>query len=329
MDLIEPDLKFSPSGILAPQHWGLILAEGPDAGSFLQGQLTNDVLLLPLGQARFAGYCSAKGRLMASFVVLKISAEKYLLACHQDLLQSTLKRLSMFVMRAKLKLTDVTAHYEMRGLLGNSADQACPALQSEVPWRAMQEGEGHFIKLHSAKNSGLTISRLLWLGLKDAPSSLAFLSQSLPSVTESEWQLAEVLSGISRVQTATSEAFVPQMLNYESVDGVSFKKGCYPGQEVVARSQFRGTLKRRAFIVACHSPMQVGQEVFSADDPEQACGTLASVAEYDSTPYPETAKWWGIVSMQINAASQVLHLGKPEGAELHLSALPYPLLEDI
>jgi hypothetical protein len=75
--------------------------------------------------------------------------------------------------------------------------------------------------------------------------------------------------------------------------------------------------------------MQVGQEVFSADDPEQACGTLASVAEYDSTPYPETAKWWGIVSMQINAASQVLHLGKPEGAELHLSALPYPLLEDI
>ena len=266
---------------------------------------------------------------MASFVVLKLSAEKYLLACHQDLLQSTLKRLSMFVMRAKLKLTDVTAHYEMRGLLGNTADQACPALQSEVPWRAMQEGEGYFIKLHSAKNSGLNISRLLWLGLKDAPSSLAFLGQSLPPATENEWQLAEVLAGISRVQTATSEAFVPQMLNYESVEGVSFKKGCYPGQEVVARSQFRGTLKRRAFIVACHSPMQVGQEVFSADDLDQSCGTVASVAEQDSTPNAEAAKWWGIVSMQINAASQVLHLGNPEGPELHLSALPYPLLEDI
>lgn len=329
MDLIEPDLKFSPSGCLAPQHWGLILAEGPDAGSFLQGQLTNDVLLLPVGQARFAGYCSAKGRLMASFVVLKLSAEKYLLACHQDLLQSTLKRLSMFVMRAKLKLTDVTAHYELRGLLGTTADQACPALQSDVPWRAMQEGEGHFIKLHSAKNSGLNISRVLWLGLKDAPSSLAFLDASLPSITENEWQLAEVLAGISRVQAATSEAFVPQMLNYESVEGVSFKKGCYPGQEVVARSQFRGTLKRRAFIVACHTPMQVGQEVFSADDLEQACGTVASVAENDNTTKPDTAKWWGIVSMQINAASQVLHLGNPQGPEMHLSALPYPLLEDI
>ena len=329
MDLIEPDLKFSPSGILAPQHWGLILAEGPDAGSFLQGQLTNDVLLLPVGQARFAGYCSAKGRLMASFVVLKLSAEKYLLACHQDLLQSTLKRLSMFVMRAKLKLTDVTAQYDIRGLLGTTADQACPALQSEVPWRTLQEGEGHFIKLHSAKNSGLSISRLMWIGLKDAPSSHALTDQSLPSATENEWRLAEVLSGISRVQTATSEAFVPQMLNYESVEGVSFKKGCYPGQEVVARSQFRGTLKRRAFIVSCHSAMQVGQEIFSADDLDQACGMVASVAEIDSTTHPDTAKWWGMVSMQINAASQVLHLGHPEGPELHLSALPYPLLEDI
>lgn len=329
MDLIEPDLKFSPSGILAPQNWGLILAEGPDAGSFLQGQLTNDVLLLPVGQARFAGYCSAKGRLMASFVVLKLSPEKYLLACHQDLLPSTLKRLSMFVMRAKLKLTDANAHYEMRGLLGTTADQACPALQSEVPWRALQEGEGYFIKLHNAKNSGLHISRVLWMGLKESPSSLAFLNQSLPSATENEWQLAEVLSGISSVQTATSEAFVPQMLNYESVEGVSFKKGCYPGQEVVARSQFRGTLKRRAFIVACHSPMQVGQEVFSADDLDQACGTVASVAENDNASKTEAPQWWGIVSMQINAATQVLHVGNPEGPELHLHALPYPLLEDI
>ena len=329
MDLIEPDLKFSPSGILAPQNWGLILAEGPDAGSFLQGQLTNDVLLLPVGQARFAGYCSAKGRLMASFVVLKLSPEKYLLACHQDLLPSTLKRLSMFVMRAKLKLTDANAHYEMRGLLGTTADQACPALQSEVPWRALQEGEGYFIKLHNAKNSGLHISRVLWMGLKESPSSLAFLNQSLPSATENEWQLAEVLSGISSVQTATTEAFVPQMLNYESVEGVSFKKGCYPGQEVVARSQFRGTLKRRAFIVACHSPMQVGQEVFSADDPDQACGTVASVAENDNASQTEAPRWWGIVSMQINAATQVLHAGHPEGPELHLHALPYPLLEDI
>ena len=324
MDLIEPDLKFSPSGILAPQNWGLILAEGPDAGSFLQGQLTNDVLLLPVGQARFAGYCSAKGRLMASFVVLKLSAEKYLLACHQDLLQSTLKRLSMFVMRAKLKLTDANAHYEMRGLLGTTADQACPALQSDVPWRAMQEGEGYFIKLHSAKNSGFHISRVLWMGLKESPSSLAFLNQSLPSATENEWQLAEVLSGISRVQTATSEAFVPQMLNYESVGGVNFKKGCYPGQEVVARSQFRGTLKRRLARVHSPVPLQAGQEVFTPTDPEQACATVVLCAAR-----PDGQGFDALVSGTLESMATGWHTQGLEGAALSLQPLPYALLADI
>ena len=120
MELIEPDLKFSPSGIVKPSSWGVILAEGPDAGTFLQGQLTHDVLLLPAGQARLAGYCSAKGRLMASFIVLKVSHEKFLMVCHNDLIQSIVKRLSMFVLRAKVKLTDASAHWSCIGLLGDS-----------------------------------------------------------------------------------------------------------------------------------------------------------------------------------------------------------------
>jgi folate-binding protein YgfZ len=328
MDLIEPHLKFSPSGITTPFNWGLILAEGPDAGSFLQGQLTNDVLLLPVGQARFAGYCSAKGRLMASFIVLKLSAEKFLLVCHKDLMQSTVKRLSMFVMRAKLKLSDVSEQFELRGLLGDVANQACPSLKTELPWRAHTEGQTHFIKLHSAHSSGMAVPRILWLGLKDDVSSNGFLAQPMPVLDAEEWQLAEVLSGISMVQTATSEAFVPQMLNYESVEGVSFKKGCYPGQEVVARSQFRGTLKRRAYIVASEAPMHVGQDVFAADDAEQACGTVATVAKSDGQ-HVLGAGWWGIVSMQVSAADQTLRLESANGASLQVFALPYPLLEDI
>ncbi len=329
MDPIEPDLKFSPSGMVTPPDWGVVLAEGPDVGSFLQGQLTNDVVLLPIGQARFAGYCSAKGRLMASFIVLKVSQEKYLLVCHKDLLQATVKRLSMFVMRAKAKLSDATENFELRGLLGETADLACPALKKESVWRASQEGDSFFIKLHSAQNAGIIVQRTLWIGLKDSDSCKAFLNQTLPQASTENWQLAEVLSGISMVQTATSEAFVPQMLNYESVEGVSFKKGCYPGQEVVARSQFRGTLKRRAYIVCSQHPMQVGQEVFSAEDAEQACGTVASVAKFNGINSAQVAPWWGIVSMQISALHQPLHLGDAQGPSLQVSALPYPLLEDI
>ena len=324
METIEPDLKFSPSGMLTPPDWGLILAEGPDTGTFLQGQLTNDVLLLSVGQARFAGYCSAKGRLMASFIVLKISNEKFLMICHKDLLQATVKRLSMFVMRAKVKLTDATEQYELRGFLGEAAEKACPTLISEQPWRAITDGENSFIKLHSARTDATSVTRLLWVGLKDHPHTHEFVSQTHTTVTDSDWQLAEVLSGISMVQTATSEAFVPQMLNYESVEGVSFKKGCYPGQEVVARSQFRGTLKRRAYIVSSQGPLQVGQEVFTADETEQACGTVASAASSANA-----TTWWGIVSMQITGATQALHLGNAKGPQLLVKALPYPLLEDI
>jgi folate-binding protein YgfZ len=328
MDLIEPHLKFSPSGLLVPQHWGLILAEGPDAGTFLQGQLTNDVLLLPLGQARFAGYCSAKGRLLASFVVLKISKEKYLLVCHQDLLQAMVKRLSMFVMRAKLKLSDASTLYDIRGLVGETAMLACPALKEAAPWHATQEGENYFIKLHNALNAGAEVQRLLWIGLKGDASSSAFLNQHFPNLTEEAWHLAEVLSGISMVQTATAEAFVPQMLNYESVDGVSFKKGCYPGQEVVARSQFRGTLKRRAFIVSCAAPMQVGQEIFSSEDAEQACGMVSSASKFE--PLDGVApEWWGIASLQLSATEHALQLGAAGGPKLMLKALPYALLEDL
>ena len=328
MDLIEPHLKFSPSGLLTPPHWGLILAEGPDAGTFLQGQLTNDVLLLPEGQARFAGYCSAKGRLLASFVALKISREKYLLICHQDLLQAMVKRLSMFVMRAKLKISDASALYEIRGLLGETALLACPALKEAAPWHARQEGETYFVKLHNALNAGAQVQRLIWLGLKGDASSAAFLNQPYPQITQEAWQLAEVLSGISMVQTATAEAFVPQMLNYESVDGVSFKKGCYPGQEVVARSQFRGTLKRRAFIVSCPAPMHVGQEIFSSEDAEQACGMVASVGKFE--PLEDQApEWWGIASMQLSAKEHALELGQAGGPSLALKAPPYPLLEDL
>ena len=328
MDLIEPHLKFSPSGLLTPQHWGLILVEGPDAGTFLQGQLTNDVLLLPVGQARFAGYCSAKGRLLASFVVLKLRQDKYLMLCHQDLLQVMVKRLSMFVMRAKLKLSDATTLYDFRGLLGETARLACPVLEDAPPWHAMKEGEAYFVKLHNALNAGTEVQRLIWLGLKGDASSATFLHHNHPSITEAEWLLAEVLSGISMVQTATAEAFVPQMLNYESVEGVSFKKGCYPGQEVVARSQFRGTLKRRAFIVSCSAPMQVGQEVFSSEDAEQACGMVSSASKFEPLE-GQTPEWWGIASLQLSATEHPLQLGRAGGPKLMLKSLPYALLEDL
>jgi folate-binding protein YgfZ len=141
------------------------------------------------------------------------------------------------------------------------------------------------------------------------------------------WHWLEVQSGIAMITQPIFEAFVPQMLNYESVGGVSFKKGCYPGQEVVARSQFRGTLKRRAYLVHTAGTPTVGQEVFHVLDAEQPCGLVAAVAANPSGGFD------ALVSMQTAAAADSvdgrLTLGGSTGAALMLLPLPYPLLEDI
>ncbi len=352
MPCTELLLNFHPSGTVTPAQWGVIQAEGPDAASFLQGQLTHDVLLLPVGQARFAGYCTAKGRLMASFVVLKISADKFLLICHMDVLAAMVKRLSMFVMRAKLKLTDVSAHYVLRGLVGDAVSAALPASHNPRPWAVTSSltpagtaetsvpNMNFAIHLYPAMINGSAIDRAFWIAPVDQtlPEAWSAAIAQFPLLRQEDWQLLEVLSGISMVQAATSEAFVPQMLNYESVDGVSFKKGCYPGQEVVARSQFRGALKRRAYVVSSEAPLTAGQDIFSDADKEQACGTVATAAAYlgsmrasdaTSSEVVRASSYWGIVSMQTSAAEQALHAGSADGPSLLVHPLPYPLLEDI
>ncbi|RZJ53264.1 MAG: tRNA-modifying protein YgfZ, partial [Acidovorax sp.] len=137
------------------------------------------------------------------------------------------------------------------------------------------------------------------------------------------WAWGEVRSGVATLTTPVVEAFVPQMLNYESVGGVNFKKGCYPGQEVVARSQFRGTLKRRAYVAHAASEVAVGAEVFSTNDLEQPCGTVVQVAAAPAGGFD------AIVSLQIAAAQDSLQVGAADGVALSLQPLPYALLDDI
>ncbi len=143
-------------------------------------------------------------------------------------------------------------------------------------------------------------------------------------MTSAIWLWGEVRSGVATITAPIVEAFVPQMLNYESVGGVNFKKGCYPGQEVVARSQFRGTLKRRAYLAHAQEPMQAGQEVFHESDAEQPCGLMAQAAAAPD------GGWDAIVSLQIAAAAGGrVTLGGAQGPALSLAPAPYPLLSDV
>jgi folate-binding protein YgfZ len=300
------------NGVTALSHLGVIAVEGEDAASFLQGQLTQDFVLLGEAQARLAAYCTAKGRMQASFVGFKRGPSDILLIVSRDILAPTLKRLSMFVLRAKARLRDASTEFAVYGLAGSTADQLLAGVRE--PWTRAQAGSASIVALYPADGQ----ARSLWI----APAGEA--APPGPTLSRELWLWGEVRSGVAAITAPIVEALVPQMLNYESVGGVNFKKGCYPGQEVVARSQFRGTLKRRAFLARCAGPMQAGQEVYHESDPSQPCGLVAQAA---AAPH---GGWDAIVSIQIAAAhGGALTVAGPEGPAVAVQPAPYPLLADV
>ncbi len=301
----DPSASTLPQGAVALTDWGVIRASGADAATFLHGQLTQDILHLPAATARLAGYCSAKGRLLATFVVWRRGPEDILLACSADVLPAVLKRLSMFVMRAKCRLSDASAELPLWGLAGGAAAPA-PA----AAWGCVVAGEVDFIRLPAAQIDGIEVPRALAAGP---------LAATAPALDPQAWRGLEVLSGTARVCAATSEQFVPQMVNLELVGGVNFQKGCYPGQEVVARSQYRGTLKRRAYVLQSDAPLQPGQEVFHSADPSQPAGMVVNAGSIG----PAHA---ALVELKIAALQGgSLHAGSAQGPLLRPSALPYDI----
>ena len=298
------------TGALRLTDWGLIRAQGPDAASFLQGQLTQDVAHLPADQARLAGYCSAKGRLLASFVLWRVDAETVLLACSADLLASTLKRLAMFVMRAKCKLTDVSGELALYGLAGAVAGRALGDAAPATPWGLATLGTGQAIRLPDGAGQPR------WLLAQPAATA----APALPALAADTWLWLEVQSAVARISAPTVERFVPQMINLELVGGINFQKGCYPGQEVVARSQYRGTLKRRAFVFDSDAPLAAGQEIFHSADPGQPAGqvVLAALRPGGGSSALVETKLAALDSGQ-------LHAGSAEGALLTRTTLPYTI----
>jgi folate-binding protein YgfZ len=277
-------------GAVRLTDWGVIRAAGPDAASFLQSQLTQDVLSLDARRATLAGWCSAKGRLLASFVVWRPAPEEFLLACSADLLPAALKRLTMFVLRARCKLTDASADLPLVGVASATAPPA---------WQCSDA----FIGLPAVDGT----ARALAAG--DVPA--------LPALEASAWAWLEVSSAVPRIVAATVEQFVPQMINLELVGGVNFQKGCYPGQEVVARSQYRGTLKRRAFVFDSAAAGSPGQELFHSADPAQPAGMVANAASWDG-------RHRVLAEVKLAAlGGGTLHLGAADGPVLQRVDMPY------
>ncbi|WP_211440994.1 CAF17-like 4Fe-4S cluster assembly/insertion protein YgfZ [Collimonas humicola] len=320
---LPPAVAAQPSFFAPLPELGLIAVSGEDAASFLHTQLTNDVQNLTAAQARLAGYCSPKGRLQATFLMWK-SGDNIFLQLPRELQAALQKRLQMFVMRAKAKLADATDTHAILGLAGNAAAAALapwfPALP-DAPYGKIDNQHGSLIRVADADGA----PRYQWIASPEtAIAAWPQLSGSLQALGAQAWRLSEIQAGIPQITLATQEQFVPQMVNFEVLGGVNFKKGCYPGQEIVARSQYLGKLKRRAVLASVQAVgIAAATEVFSSNDPEQPCGMIVN-AEADSA---HSSRCLLEIKLAALEGGGTVHLGSAHGAQLQFHALPYSIID--
>jgi folate-binding protein YgfZ len=303
---------------------GLIALSGEEAAHFLHNQLTNDVDHLGLTEVRLAGYCSPKGRLLATFRMWR-SGDSIILQLPREIQAGVQKRLQMFVLRSKAKLTDVTPEYVMLGLAGPAAVAALSELFSTLPaapYAKVESDAGTLIREADAFGA----PRYQWITKQEsAQRAWPALLKTLQPVAAEVWRLGDIHAGIPQITQATHEQFVPQMVNYEIVGGVNFQKGCYPGQEIVARSQYLGKLKRRMCLASITTQdATAGMEVFSEADPDQSCGMIVN-AEHRSNDAMDCLVEVKVAMMETAA----IHLGSVSGPELRFQALPYALPDPV
>lgn len=300
--------------LLPLSHMGLIRFSGPDSGAFLQGQLSSDVSKLAADAMQYSSYSTPKGRMLATFLMLR-DGEDYLLQLPASLLPAILKRLSMYVLRSKTKASDASAERVLLGVLGEgAADLLLTAFGVQVTVGHVVPVAGGLLARLSAQRFQLCLepsaAERVWRKLAEAGAQPA---------SGHRWTLADIAEGIVWVVSATQEEFVPQMANMELIDAVSFKKGCYPGQEIVARTQYLGKLKRRAYRVQLPVAAAAGDDVYSPEMHGQPSGKIALVA-------PNAAgQWEALVVAQIASVEHGLHLHSAEGPQITLLSLPYAL----
>jgi folate-binding protein YgfZ len=314
---------------------------GADALSFVQGQITNDILNLGAEQAKLAGYCTAQGRLLATMVIASLPeavGAGLIGLIRQDILTPVLKRLSMFVLRAKVKLAP--SAYSVMGV--SIAAPEVSALSEDLghtlpqsAWQVAATATGLWIcaPATSQQADGAT---LRWWWLASEAQAVAYQSLTLPYTlsTATQWHGLDITAGLPWIEAATQDLLIPQTLNLDLIEGVSFTKGCYPGQEIVARSHYRGTVKRRMHLGTIEQSaglsLNAGADIFDAQGSEQACGRVINLAEAASQPtegaHHSTSVGTAYVLFETTFDAlehNALHLGARDGAPITLLSLPY------
>jgi tRNA-modifying protein YgfZ len=306
----EPELELARIGTVAIPltDRGLIRASGEEAGLFLQNLLTNDSKSQRFEQAQYNALCTAKGRMLASFLQWR-HGQDYLLQLSGDIHAAILKKLGMYVLRSKLTLADASGDFALIGISGPDARNAVSGLGADPePLMGVAPfANGLVIRLETQRYEvaiPIEAAEAVWSSLKD----------SAQPVGSHVWRWLDIRAGVPRISARTQEEFVPQMANFELIGGVCFKKGCYPGQEIVARTQYLGKLKRRMYLAHSPEPVapEVGAHLYGPETAEQSCGMVIDVTGAPGGGYDLLA---------------VIQMSSAEHGEVRLDSLAGPILE--
>ncbi len=300
--------------VIAPlTHLGLIECAGEEAKTFLHNQVTSDINHLGIDAAQHSAWCSAKGRMLASFLLFRKEAD-FQIQLSADLTALICKRLQMFVLRARVNISDLSNRREIIGMSGVQAENVLRSAGLPVPGRPLDTAAfaaGKIIRLDTTRYE-------IILDCAAAAEIWQLLAAKARPVGTPVWEWLDIQAGIPLIGAATREEFVPQMVNFEQLGGVSFHKGCYPGQEVVARTQYLGKVKRHLYRLHAAVAMAAGDSIHSPENPEQACGMIVNAAPAPGGGFAALA-----VIQENHVAAGDLELGKPGGARLAVELVTF------
>lgn len=297
--------------LVALPQLGLLAAQGGDAEGFLQGQVSCDLRQLTTSRALFGGLSSPKGRLLAT-MVLRRTDESVWLEAPAELTENIRKRLSMYVLRADVRLRDASAEYPAIGLIGDRVGPLLEAAGLPVPESPLAAAQAHGVRVLRHPGQPLRVS--LRAESARLPELWQRLARDARPVGPTVWTLAGILAGVPTIREATQDHFVAQMVNLDRLGGISYDKGCYTGQEVIARLHYRGNLKRRMFLARAPAPAaEPGCPVFDADGNPQPVGEVVDAAAAGAGDFALL-----VVLQLAHLDAPKLRLGAADGVPLQL-----------
>jgi tRNA-modifying protein YgfZ len=305
-------------------NFGLIRFSGEDVSNFLQGQLTCDLRKIDQQTAQYGSYCTPKGRMLANFILWSSAVNnEYFMQLPTTLCEAISKRLAMFKLRAKVQLDIISDTLVRIGIAGNKAKVMIEELFNitELPISSLSS----LGIIHTERGSVLCREKNRYEIIVTPDQAIVIwprlTSEAIPVGTE-YWDWLEIKAGIPVILPETQEQFIPQMVNLDVIGGVSFQKGCYPGQEIIARTQYLGKLKRRMYLAHFDSalPVRAGDHLFSTELSEQSCGVIVNASSLPRGGCDALA-----VIQTTSVESSNIFWKNLEGPTLQIQSLPYPL----